>query len=264
MIPHHVASPHRGFPSRRDFLRRTGSGLGMLALAGMMQEGAHGATNPLSPHSPHFPAKAKSVIWLFMNGGPSQVDTWDYKPELAKRDGQELKGFDKDTGFFTDQVGPLMKSPFKFAQHGQSGTWASEIFPELAKHVDDMAMIYSCFTHTNNHSPALFEINTGMSRMGFPCVGSWVTYGLGTENQNLPAFVAMYDTLGRGVPKGHAQNWGAGFLPGVFQGTALNAQGAPMDNLDRGPGRTDAEQRAQLDLIKRLNARHREQHPHEA
>ena len=116
-----------------------------------------------------------------MNGGPSQVDTWDYKPELAKRDGQELKGFDKNTGFFTDQVGPLMKSPFKFAQHGQNGTWVSEIFPNLAKHVDDMAFIYSCYTNTNNHSPALFEINTGMSRMGFPCVGAWVTYGLGTR-----------------------------------------------------------------------------------
>ena len=240
-FPHRIASPHRGFASRRDFLRRTGSGFGALALAALMEQtqargdsGAKLASNPLASHPGHFPARAKSVIWLFMNGGPSQVDTWDYKPELGKKDGQELKGFDKDTGFFTDQVGPLMKSPFKFAQHGQSGTWASEIFPKLASHVDDMAMIYSCYTHTNNHSPALFEINTGMSRMGFPCVGSWVTYGLGTENQNLPAFVAMYDTLGRGVPKGHAQNWGAGFLPGVFQGTALNAQGAPMDNLDRG------------------------------
>ena len=101
----------------------------------------------------------------------------------------------------------------------------------MAEHVDEMAFIHSCFTETNNHSPALFEINTGMSRMGFPCVGSWVTYGLGTENQNLPGFVVMYDTLGRGLPKGHAQNWGAGFLPGVYQGTALNAQGAPIDNL---------------------------------
>ncbi len=126
-----------------------------------------------------------------------------------------------------------MKSPFKFQQHGQSGAWVSEIFPKMAEHVDDMAFIHSCFTETNNHSPALFEINTGMSRMGFPCVGSWVTYGLGSENQNLPGFVVMYDTLGRGLPKGHAQNWGAGFLPGVFQGTALNAQGAPIDNLFR-------------------------------
>ena len=267
--PHLIASPHRAFASRRDFLRRTGSGFGGLALAALLEEQARADSialpvNPLASRPGHYEAKAKSVIWLFMNGGPSQVDTWDYKPELARRDGQELKGFDKDTGFFTNQVGPLMKSPFKFARHGESGTWASEIFPELSKHVDEMAMIYSCYTHTNNHSPALFEINTGMSRMGFPCVGSWVTYGLGTENQNLPAFVAMYDTLGRGVPKGHAQNWGAGFLPGVFQGTALNAQGAPMDNLDRGAGRTDTEQRAQIDLINRLNKRHREQHPHEA
>jgi hypothetical protein len=213
----------------------------------------------------HFPAAAKSVIWLFMNGGPSQVDTWDYKPELARRDGQELEGFDTNTGFFTGQVGPLMKSPFQFRQHGQTGTWVSEIFPNLSRHVDDMAFLHACFTHTNNHSPALFEINTGMSRMGFPCVGAWVTYGLGTENQDLPGFVTMYDTLGRGLPKGHAQNWGAGFLPGVFQGTALNAQGAPINNLDRPHEMTDPQQRAQLALLNRLNRRHQQQqNPHEA
>ena len=128
----------------------------MLALAALLaEEGLLGATpaaggklgvHPMAPRPSHFPAKAKSVIWLFMNGGPSQVDTWDYKPELAKRDGQELAGFDKNTGFFTDQVGPLMKSPFKFAQHGQSGAWVSEIFPKMAEHVDEMAFIHSCFT----------------------------------------------------------------------------------------------------------------------
>ena len=218
----------------------------------------------MAPRPGHFPGKARSVIWLFMNGGPSQVDTWDYKPELEKRHGQELEGFDKDTGFFTDQVGPIMKSPFKFARHGGSGTWASEIFPNIARHVDDMAFIHSCYTNTNNHSPALFEINTGMSRMGFPCMGSWITYGLGTENQNLPGFVVMYDTLGRGLPKGHAQNWGAGFLPGVFQGTALKAQGAPIDNLERGKDRTGPQQRAQLDLLNRLNGRAQREHPEEA
>ena len=117
-----------------------------------------------------------------MNGGPSQVDTWDYKPELEKRDGQELPGFDKNTGFFTDQVGPLMKSPFKFAQHGQSGAWVSEIFPTIWPSTSTTwRSSIRCFTETNNHSPALFQINTGMSRMGFPCVGSWVTYGLGTR-----------------------------------------------------------------------------------
>src|SRR5438876_7033988 len=127
--------------SRRDFLALAGGGIGMLALNSMLcaQEPAGDErlqSNPLSPRHTHFPARAKSVIWLFMNGGPSHIDTWDYKPELAKCDGQELQGFDKNTGFFTDQVGPLMKSPFAFGQHGECGAWASELFPNLAKHVD--------------------------------------------------------------------------------------------------------------------------------
>jgi Protein of unknown function (DUF1501) len=262
------ALPHSYYASRREFLRRAGNGFGLLALAGLLdQDGlvakpapaAEMYLNPLAAKPAHFPAKAKSVIWLFMNGGPSHVDTWDHKPELAKRDGQELKGFDKNTGFFTDQVGPLLKSPFKFTQHGECGAWVSELFPHMARHVDKMAFLYSCWTDSNNHSPALFKINTGMSRMGYPCVGSWVTYGLGTETQNLPAFVVMYDTLGRGIPKGHAQNWGAGFLPGIYQGTALKAQGAPIDNLNRSSELTDDQQRAQLDLLAKLNHRDLEQ-----
>jgi hypothetical protein len=271
--PHLFASPNRAYSSRRDFLRLTGSGFGMLALSALLdQTGALAETgdaqskiqpsrslDPMAPRPGHFPAKATSVIWLFMNGGPSQVDTWDYKPHLEQHDGQELKGFDKDTGFFVDQVGPIMKSPFKFAQHGKSGTWASEIFPGMAQHVDDMAFIHSCYTETNNHSPALFEINTGMNRMGFPSVGAWVTYGLGSVSQNLPGFVVMYDTLGRGLPKGYAQNWGAGFLPGVYQGTALNAQGAPINNLDRNKQMTDAQQKTQLSLLDRMNHCHLEQ-----
>src|SRR5688572_2847863 len=251
--------------SRRDFLRRSGSGFGLLALSSLLAESSAAAqvVNPLAARPAHFATRAKSVIWLFMNGGQSQVDTWDYKPELEKQDGKELKGFDKNTGFFTDQVGPLMRSPFKFERKGESGTWASEIFPHTARHVDDMAFVHSCFTQTNNHSPALFQVNTGMSRMGFPCVGSWVTYGLGTLNQNLPAFVVMYDTLGRGLPKGHASNWGSGFLPGVFQGTALNHQGEPINNMNRPPAVTDARQRAQLGLLNRLNRRHLAQNPAE-
>lgn len=260
-------------PSRRDFLARAGQGFGMLALADLLGEravaapaGALGARSlhPLASQRSHFAAKAKSVIWLFMNGGQSQVDTWDYKPELAKRDGKELEGFDKNTGFFANAVGPLMKSPFKFAQHGKSGAWASDLFPKLVEHVDDMAFIHSCFTQTNNHSPALFQMNTGMSRMGFPCLGSWVTYGLGSESKNLPAFVVMYDTLGRGLPKGHASNWGAGFLPGVYQGTALNAQGAPIDNMERLADVGESEQRRQLSLLARLNRKHLEANPGEA
>lgn len=263
--PHLFASPNAVYSSRRQFLKMTGSGFGMLALAGLLGQpgvaasplaATDSALNPLAPHPGHFPVKAKSVIWLFMNGGPSQVDTWDYKPELEKHNGEEYKGFDKNTGFFVDQVGPIMKSPFKFAKHGKSGTYVSEIFPGMAQHVDDMAFLYSCFTETNNHSPALFQINTGMNRMGFPSVGAWVTYGLGTVSQNLPGFVVMYDTLGRGLPKGYSQNWGSGFLPGVFQGTALSAQGAPIDNLDRLPQMADAQQRAQLGLMKKLNQEH--------
>jgi Protein of unknown function (DUF1501) len=251
-------------------MTRSGQGAGMLALAALLEQqgllgrparGAEGFVSPLAPRKGHLPTKAKSVIWLFMNGGPSQVDTWDYKPELEKRNGKELEGFDKNTGFFTDQVGPVMKSPFAFAQHGQSGAWVSEIFPHLARQVDKLAFLYSCHTDSNNHSPALFKINTGSTRMGFPCVGSWITYGLGTETQNLPAFVVMYDTLGRGIPKGHAQNWGAGFLPSIFQGTALKAQGAPLDDLVRPEEMTDAAQRSQLDLLGRLNRRQLEKSP---
>ncbi|MBV9470365.1 MAG: DUF1501 domain-containing protein [Abitibacteriaceae bacterium] len=277
--PHLFAAPHPVFATRREFLKLTGSGLGLLALAGLLDKqglltaSAEAATalpaiglpttaanlNPLAPHPGHFPARAKSVIWLFMNGGPSHVDTWDYKPELIKRDGQEYKGFDKNTGFFVDQVGPIMKSPFAFKQYGKSGTWASEIFPNMSRHVDDMAFIHSCYTETNNHSPALFEINTGMNRMGFPSVGAWVTYGLGSESQNLPGFVVMYDTLGRGLPKGYAQNWGAGFLPGVYQGTALNGQGAPINDLNRNAHMSDAQQRSQLNFLSRLNHEHLQQ-----
>jgi hypothetical protein len=130
------------------------------------------SADPLAPRPPQLKTRAKSVIWLFMNGGPSQVDTWDHKPELTRRHGQELPGFDKKTGFFTESVGPLMKSPFAWAQHGQSGTWASDLFPHLSRHVDKMAFLHSCHTESNNHSPALFMINTGSTRMGFPCVGS--------------------------------------------------------------------------------------------
>jgi hypothetical protein len=278
-LPHLFATPSSAFATRRDFLRRAGSGCGLLALAGLLRDQRlladdaansalptpNSALNPLASHPGHFAAKAKSVIWLFMNGGQSQVDTWDYKPELKKRHGKPLDGFDKNTGFFTNDVGPLMRSPFKFAQHGESGSWASEIFPGQARHVDRMAFIHSCHTETNNHSPALFQINTGMSRMGFPCMGAWVTYGLGTENQNLPAFVVMYDTLGRGLPKGNASNWGAGFLPGVYQGTALNPQGAPISNLDPPSSMTADQQRKQLDLIAKLNKRRMEElHPPEA
>jgi hypothetical protein len=250
-------------PPRRELLRRAGAGFGLVALGGLLAErgGAAAAEtvpgdHPLAARPGHLPARAKSVIWLFINGGPSHVDTFDHKPELARREGQELPGFDRTTGFFAGAVGGLMPSPFEFRRHGQSGAWVSSLFPHLARHVDRMAFLKSCWTDSNNHAPALLKINTGAARMGFPCTGSWVTYGLGSETNDLPGFVVMYDTKGRGLPKGYAQNWSAGFLPGVFQGTGIDTAGTPIPNLARLQGLTDAQQRAQFDLAARLNGRH--------
>jgi hypothetical protein len=250
------------FLSRREALQRAGGGLGWLACAALLERtgfvpaaGAAASHNPLAPKTPPLPARAKSVIWIFANGGPSQVDTWDYKPELQKRDGMSLDGFDPKTGFFPGSAGPLMKSPFEWAQHGQSGTWVSELFPHLSKHVDKMSFIHSCWTGSNNHSPALFMMNTGSTRMGSPCVGSWVSYGLGSEAESLPSFVVMSDPLKRGLPKGSALNWGAGYLPSVYQGTWLKPDGEPIENLRPAASASGELQRAQLDLLAGLNRR---------
>jgi hypothetical protein len=258
---------------RREMLQRAGCGAGLLGLAALLNDEkmlapvaaatTASALDPLAPKESHFPGKAKNVIWLFINGGPSHVDTWDYKPELEKRDGKELEGFDRFTGFFANAVGPLMKSPFKFSQHGECGKWVSEIFPNMAQHVDKMAFIHSGYTKSNNHSPALFMMNTGFTQMGHPCVGSWVTYGLGSESRDLPAFVVMSDPKGRGLPKGHAQNWGAGFIPSVYQGTWLKPTGEPIDNLKRPGELSESRQRAQLDLLARFNRRHLEENQNE-
>ncbi len=251
------------FFNRRDLLRTAGAGLGSLGLTTLLSdEGllAANATDPLAPKRPHFDGKAKAVIWLFINGGPSQVDTWDYKPELEKMDGKELAGFDKQTGFFSSAVGPLMKSPFEFTPRGECGKMVSSLFPKLGEHVDKMAFIHSGHTESNNHSPALFMMNSGQPRMGLPCVGSWVTYGLGSESRDLPAFVVMSDPLDRGLPKGHAANWGAGFLPSVYQGTWLKPKGDPIENLNRPSHMNTAQQQRQLALLKTLNQQHAAMH----
>ena len=177
---------------------------------------------------------------------------------MAKRDGQTLDGFDRFTGFFANAVGGLMKSPFEFKPHGQCGKHISSIFPNLSRHADRMAFVHSGHTESNNHSPALFMMNCGLPRMGYPCVGSWVTYGLGSSSDSLPAFVVMSDPKGRGLPKGHAANWGAGFLPSVYQGTHFRPSGDPIDNLYRPKEMTAAQQRRQLDLLKQLNRQHLE------
>ncbi|MEM7559057.1 MAG: DUF1501 domain-containing protein [Planctomycetota bacterium] len=249
--------------NRRQLLKNAGAGFGSLALAsllaqeGMLQAGEE--LDPLAPKESHFGGKAKSVIWLFINGGPSQVDTWDYKPELEKMDGKELKGFDKNTGFFAGSVGPLMKSPFEFTPRGECGKMVSSLFPKLGEHVDKMAFIHSGFTESNNHSPALFMMNSGQPRMGLPCLGSWVTYGLGSESRDLPAFVVMSDPKDRGLPKGHAANWGAGFLPSVYQGTWLKPKGDPIENLNRPSHMNSEQQRRQLALLQQLNQQHQQQ-----
>lgn len=261
--------------SRRDWLRQAGCGFGMIGLASLLGEQSQAASSssddwaaralkPLAAQPTHFPASAKRVVWIFVNGGPSQVDTWDYKPSLEKADGKSIKDYDASfsntTGFFKNSVGNLMKSPFEFRPRGQCGKMVSSIFPHLGEHVDKMAFIHSGYTESNNHSPALFAMNTGMARMGFPCVGSWVTYGLGSESQDLPAFVVMSDPKGRGLPKGHAGNWSAGFLPGVFQGTHLRPTGEAIDNLKLLTDVSAPVQRQQLDFLKQLNQLHLEQH----
>ena len=266
-LPVHQATGSGQLLSRRSLLHRAGAGAGMLGLASLLQdEGLLASTtpDPLAPRLPHFAPKAKRVIWIFVNGGPSQVDTWDYKPALEKYDGKELEGFDRFTGFFANAVGGIMKSPFAFSPQGQSGKMVSEIFPHLGKHVDKMAFIHSGHTESNNHSPALFMMNCGLPRMGMPCAGSWVTYGLGSESRDLPAFVVMSDPLDRGLPKGHSSNWSAGFLPGVYQGTWLKPKGDPIENLNRPDAQPEAAQRATLDLLAQLNRDHLDLQPQQA
>jgi hypothetical protein len=255
------------FRSRRAFLKNAGLGCGSLALTGLLGEqgllsSAGAATQPglMGSQAPHFAPKAKSIIWLFMPGSPSQMDTFDYKPELQKRDGMKLKGADPKIGFFTTS-GKVLKSPFSFKQYGQSGAWVSEIFPHMARHVDDMAFVYSCYSQSNNHTPAMLEMNSGIFLQGRPCMGSWLTYGLGSENNNLPGFVVLHGAM----PRGGKPIWSPGFLPKVYQPTSIDGQkGTPIDDLARLKGMTDGQQRAQLDILKAMNREHQELRPHEA
>ncbi len=215
--------------SRRDFLWELGGGFGGVALATLMNE-AHAATNPLAPKTGHHPAKAKAVIQIFCPGGLSHVDTWDYKPELEKRQG---KPFDPDgkLQFFASKPGNCQQSWWPFRQHGECGRWISDLFPKLAQRVDDMAFIHSMQSKSALHGPAMFMANSGFILPGFPSMGAWVTYGLGSECENLPAFVVLPDP--RGLPPGGVINWGAGFLPAIHQGTTLNTdpEKAPIDDL---------------------------------
>lgn len=226
----------------------------MVALADLLiQETAR--AGPIAPKATQFPAKAKAVIWLFMEGAPSGFDLFDPKPELDKNDGKKVK-----IDVFNGNPGPLMKSPFKFRRHGQSGAWVCDQYPGVAKHVDKMAFVKSLHTESNDHVPALYQINTGIPRPGFPSAGSWVTYGLGSENQNLPGFVVLGNRQG---VKGGPINWSSGFLPSTHQGTLFRPEGNPVLNLRRPHEVTALDQRAQLDLMAKLNGAHLKDRPGE-
>jgi hypothetical protein len=242
-------------PTRRTFLRQVGHGFGSIALASLLQEKTSASVGPaalLEARPPHFLGRAKSVIWLFMTGAPSQVDTFDYKPVLQARSGEPLPGSDPKTGFFQTS-GKCLKSPFDWKQHGQSGSWVSSLFPNLSQHVDDMAFIHSMYLRANNHAPASIELMCGSTVPGRPAAGAWVTYGLGAENQNLPSYVVMH---GR-KPRGDEQIWSAGFLPKTFQALALDARRKEaIDDILRAKDETEAQQRSTLDLLRDVNGEH--------
>ena len=207
--------------NRRELLARAGGGFGILALADLLRQDGLLAAAETGQKGPHFLPRAKSIVWLYMEGGPSAVDLFDPKPQLTKFDGKQPPV--KIETFF-GRPGPLMKSPFEFKQYGQSGAWVSEAYTKLAAHVDDIAFIKSCQADSNNHAAAMFQMNTGQIRPGFPSAGAWTTYGLGSENRNLPGFVVLPTPVGS---KGGPGNWGAGFLPSAYQGTTLRSGGVP-------------------------------------
>jgi hypothetical protein len=217
---------------------------------------------PLAPRQPHFAAKAKSVIFLFMYGGVSQVDTWDPKPELTRLSGKPMPDLDKDSLFKVRNPGLLMGSTRSFAPAGQSGIPVSDLYPHLAGCVDHLAVIRSMYADSFAHGSGLLQMNTGYLRQGFPSVGSWLTYGLGSPNQNLPGFVVMLDH--RGGPIGGAPNWGSGFMPATFQGTQFRTSGAPIIDLAPPGGTSPARQRDELDLLSQLNRQHLERKPGES
>jgi len=234
-------------------LERSAMGMGALALGTMFQSASASEANPLAVRKPHFAAKAKRVIHLFMNGGPSHVDTFDPKPSLEKYAGKLLPTDNPKT---ERKTGAAFPSPFKFQKYGQSGIEVSELFEKTAQHIDDMCIIRSMHANVPNHEPSLLLMNCGEARLIRPSMGSWLTYGLGTENQNLPGFIAMCPG---GYPIQESQNWQAGFLPGIYQGTYIDTNQTEVNKLIeniRNKNLSLAKQRQQLDLLQKLNSLH--------
>jgi len=248
--------------TRRESLQRIGTGMGVLGLAGLLaQDGALGdevnsplSDNPLTPKAPHFAPKAKHVIHLFMNGGPSQVDTFDPKPALEKYNGQRPDAANLST---ERKTGGLLMSPFKFKKYGESGIEVSELFPHIGGVIDDICVIRSMYTDIPNHEPSLLMMNSGVTQPTRPALGSWLLYGLGTANENLPGFVVLCP----GKPVVGPQLWSNSFLPGIFQGTHINNSNINPQKVIRHINNnyiTKHSQREQLDLIKRINELHLE------
>ena len=234
--------------TRRRFLNQAGMGFGAVALAGLMQNNAVGAVNPLAPKKPHFKARAKSVIYLYMDGGPSQVDTFDYKPLLEKTHGKnprEVIGKLEPTQF--DSIGNITKSPFKFKQHGESGLWISDLFPNLYKHADDLCVIKSMTSQFEEHTFANYFLHTGSGLQGRPSMGAWINYGLGSECDNLPGYVVLNGGL---IPPGGLDCFGNGFLPAAYwlwiSQTRLTPTHRPDHSNDGGPAETRSSKRSAL------------------
>jgi hypothetical protein len=259
--------------SRREFLWEVGGGFAGLALIDLLSRdgfftrrataddaGASGAPSALAPRVPHFPAKARRVVFLFMNGAPSQVDTFDPKPALKKYHGTAYGG-DTPVGSNGRPVGHLMDSPFPFRPHGQSGLEISSLFPHTSRFADDLCVIRSLHTDTAAHASGCLQMNTGSVLIGKPSLGSWLNYGLGTENENLPGFVVMTDP--RGGPISGASNWTSGFIPAAYQGTLFRARGSPVLDLATPEATGPRAQRHTLDLLQTLNREHLKKHPDE-
>lgn len=241
---------------RRDFLFHAGGGLGGIALHWLLSREAMAnapkLANPLAEKKPHFEPTAKRVIFMFMVGGPSQMDLFDPKPALNKYHGQPLpESTGRPVSQFTSGQETILGSTRKFKKHGQSGQWMSDLMPHLAQKVDDICFLKTCWCTSTIHAPAMYELHTGRTLMGHPSLGSWVTYGLGSESDNLPAYCVMPQP--EGVPEGGAPCWGAGYLPAAFQGTLLRKGPTPILNLQPPLDVTKEQNRRTFDLVNKLN-----------
>lgn len=256
------------FNSRRDFLLKSGLGMGAAAVTGLLPGGgllqgamAADLVDPLASKAPHFPAKVKSVIWLHMNGAPSTLDLFDYKPDLIKLAGQDvpasfLKGIKTST---QGGVGKLYASKREWKQHGQSGHWFSDLVPNLATQSDKIAFIKSSVTVGATHDISILKLNTGDLSPGRPSLGAWVSYALGSANPDLPPYVVLYN--GKNEPSAGSVNWNSGFLPAVYQGTAFRPGASPIFSMERPELRTDGQQHASLDLLRKLNQKNADRYP---